>query len=216
MICSNNRNKIRSSRGSSSAPGFSLLELLAVIVIVGMLIAIGVPAFQAIGRGANVAASAQQVADVWAAARTTATARNRQVLVRIYHVEETAGDNNPGFRAFRTFLIETDGSLLPLARTTFLPRGLVMLDSGTHSPLLHRTRPDPGDPPIEDDNDPLYNSMTQTFRFRTDGSTDLTSTNAWFLTVQQERASAPGVLADNWAVIQVDPANGKVQVHRPQ
>lgn len=73
------RSRIRSRAGRR---GFTLVELLAAIVIIGLLTALATPSFIAMMRDRRVARAAVILADTYREARTRAMARSNAVLVR--------------------------------------------------------------------------------------------------------------------------------------
>lgn len=69
-------------RSRAGRRGFTLVELLAAIVIIGLLTALATPSFIAMMRDRRVASAAVILADTYREARTRALARGNAVLVR--------------------------------------------------------------------------------------------------------------------------------------
>jgi len=70
--------------------GFSLIELLVVLAIVGVLAVLLVPALGSLQRGAALGQAAQIVADQWQLARQTAITRNKPVRFFLLSVGDEA------------------------------------------------------------------------------------------------------------------------------
>lgn len=81
--------------------GFTLVELLAAIVIIGLLTALATPSFIAMMRDRRVASAALILADTYREARTRALARGNAVLVRW-----TATGNGKGTLETRESLVQ--------------------------------------------------------------------------------------------------------------
>ncbi len=80
--------------GGRRSPGFTLLEMLIVVAIVGLLLVLMAPAFTYIKGGTDVASSAYTIKDVLDTARTYAKANNTYTWVGFYE-ENVANPASP-------------------------------------------------------------------------------------------------------------------------
>jgi prepilin-type N-terminal cleavage/methylation domain-containing protein len=69
--------------------GFTLLELMVVVTIMALLVALGIPAFNSINSGRDLARAATELAGVLEVARSSAMARNTHVFVGLAEVDTT-------------------------------------------------------------------------------------------------------------------------------
>ena len=75
--------RMRTSGASSGQGGFTLLELVVVLVILGLVYALAVPTRPAAWLGGDVAGAARGLATELRAARATAVAERREVIAAV-------------------------------------------------------------------------------------------------------------------------------------
>lgn len=196
-------------KSKRSRRGFSLTELMVVVLIVGVLAALSVPAYLGASQAAQVTTAAYRVLDSLTLARQIAISENRRVEVRLY--QHAGGGEDPQYAAFATYKLEPNQSTaLPAQRVEMLPRRVVIDPSDSYSPLVSRTGSSQAVNPAAFD--ARYDGNTRCFRFHPDGTTDLARNEQWFLTLRPK--SQPGITG-NWATVMLDPVTGAAKLLRP-
>ncbi len=192
--------------------GFSLLELIAVILIIGIIAAFVTPAASTILKGSQLTQASQIVTDQIKMARQLALTKNRSVEVRLlkYADPETPGETDTAgkpditkghFRGIQIFeVLESGATSIPLDKPQALPMSIIM-NPGTISTII-------GDPEMSakkvsaknDSNSPPLPRLAAKsagdpsaakdyeyipFRFLPDGSTNLpiASDKKWCITI---------------------------------
>jgi len=117
------------ARSSWNGPGFTLLELMVVLVIALMALAVVLPRFSALLPGVELKGSSQQVAALLRQIRSQAIAESREITLRVVSSEANEGEatapsDGPGH------LVLNDGE-----RDYPLPDSLVMTYVPEHSAM---------------------------------------------------------------------------------
>ena len=201
----------------SSRLGFSLLEMLAVILIIGIIAGVLVPAASGIVRGTRLTQATQTIVDELGVARQTAIGKNRLVEVRLYqYADPQTPASSSRFRAVQTFQVVNSRWFFPLDKVQPFPTSTIMDSApGLSSVLDPTTRP----PSAGTDPIPVVGTNYQyvAIRFHPDGSTDLLATGGpWFLTLHDEvNGDALNQPPANFSTVEIDPVNGSLHVFRP-
>ena len=224
--------KPRLSHLQKGAGGFTLLELLAVIAIIGVFASLLGPVISGITMGSNVTRGGDMIADAFKTGHMFALSHNRDVEIRFYRYKNSK-DADPAYRAFQLFEIVPsyteygtfNRKYVPLIRLQKLPPGTFLLeDEGNtvYSTLLKestnvRLKPDLGEAPME--RIPALGTDQYTylrFAFRPDGGTDLNnkSSEDYYVTVGVD-SPVKKKEVNNFYTIQVNPVDSKVVTLRP-
>lgn len=196
----------------SGITGFTLIEMLVVIVILGALIAVSAPAIDGILQASRLSSAADDVRNFLSSAQQLAVAQNVEVEVRLYEsVSGTAADDTPRVRtlqtlALRTHDVGTVGDYKPEGAVLKLDDPLIISGETQLSSLLGRTFKTA---------DAAADGRYTAFHFFPDGSTDLPPTQPWFLTVLETKSAPQSGAPANFVTIQLHPTSGKLRTFRP-
>jgi uncharacterized protein (TIGR02596 family) len=204
---------------------FSLIELLAVVAVIGIIAALVVPSFNSITRAQALTTGASALIDELASARQAALAQNRVVEVRIYKRTEEPGINDgsvPQFRAFGTVIYDEEvRNWHPLTAIRPLPPRIIVLGNKEFSTLMHPYSKLIPSRVLKEQDLPEGKVPFQVIRFRPTGGTDLSPAGApdddkWFLTVASENDKpSDGKPGYNYVTVMLDPVSGRARIFRP-
>lgn len=211
---------------------FSLIELLVVMVIIGIIAMVTLPAFNNLGRAQALTSAGSSLLDHLALARQTAVAQNRVVEVRFYKRRENPAQaagtaNAERFRSFRTMIYD-ENVLNAFAQTTMqdFPARIVLSEEKEYATLIFPyTNTVPPRPYAKETLSSVETNVEyQVIRFKPTGGTDLSVTgtpegNRWFLTIKSENdpnVTSPSARpAHNFVTVLLDPVSGRVRTYRP-
>ena len=178
--------------------GFSLIELLVVVAILGLMVTLLVPALGSIVSGWNLELGGSQVVDSLSLARQIAMSRGRRVVW-----EMDAGTN--GLYRIMEF---KGGTWQPASRIQTLPENIRPDSSISNSTLFSDAKKDL---PCTNNFSNSTASVTDviSITFRPDGTTLLSPSGTNSLRLKHTQAT------NNWFIITVNGVTGKTQVYRP-
>jgi type II secretion system protein H len=178
--------------------GFSLIELLVVVAILGLMVTLLVPALGSIVSGRNLELGGSQVVDSLSLARQIAMSRGRRVVW-----EMDAGTN--GLYRIMEF---KGGTWQPASRIQTLPENIRPDSSIANSTLFSDAKKDL---PCTNNFSNSTASVTDviSITFRPDGTTLLSPNAVNSLRLKHTQTT------NNWFIITVNGVTGKTQVYRP-
>lgn len=200
--------------GMPRKDAFSLIEMLAVLSVVGLLVSLSVPVARQVLRANHLRMGGHLVVDQLKLARQTAMTKNLPVEIRFYQLPDyNSSSSSPEvFRAFQLFLKAPERSV-PLGKAEFLEHPVYFVGNSAPSPLLSRH------PALEGSSAGIeiarfgnrYRYVA--FTYRSDGSTDLSAAgNFVTLALQHDKPIDQG---GNFITVQIDPVVGSVQSFQP-
>lgn len=191
---------------NSARPGFSLVELLVVVAIVGLLAVVTVPALSSLMQSTDLARGGQVVADQVNLARQTASAQNTVVEMRFIELP-----GRTGYSAVQLWKPDSAGGMNPVRGLFTLPQGVTIAPNpplpGVLSELPTGTMP-PGSS--------AANARYAALQIRPSGQVIpvLAMSNLFLSVVPAALASEPQ-LPPNYFLVQINPLTGVPLVYRP-
>lgn len=185
--------------------GFTLVEMLAVIAMIGILAALTIPAMTSVSISMNVTRAGQLVGDQIALARQMAVARNRPVAVRF--VEDAT---DPGFSSVQIWEYDASGDNPKAVRRLERLPDAVILKKELSPVLTEADAAQSGTAKFGSAGDRPYKGI----RFRANGRVDTSLPMArTYLTVVGRRDAA--AVPTNYYTLQISPLTGRVTTLRP-
>lgn len=184
--------------------GFSVIELLVVIGVMGVLLAIGVPALNGMMRSRNLSRGGITIIDALNIARQAAIARGVNTRFQILQVPDPRdGDPDKRFRMVRIHQLNVDSrewEMIQPAR--LLPAGIYGDEEPASSTIL-----DPDQ--LEDENINGQPAKAFSMVFYPDGSTRMDPNAIHSIKLVGKQSDA------DFLTIHIDPITGHTRIYRP-
>jgi uncharacterized protein (TIGR02596 family) len=203
--------------------GFTLIEMLCVLAVISILMTLAAPATSEMFTASRLTKSGDTVFNALSEAQFAATTRGIDVEVRFY--EETnpsGGTPTTTIQRVQLFTPQSPDSLTAQDTTTesseaqpwvslsgiyLLDQGMVISEQAPLTSLITLA--------TQNDNESPDKLKYWSFLIRSDGTTNLSPAQKWFLTVLDARNSTSNRLPKNFITIQIDPVTARLRTFRP-
>lgn len=215
--------------------GFTLVEILVVLALIGMLLFLTVPGLKDVFKGSKLTTTADQIANDLSVARQLAIKENVPVEVRFYRFPDANAKNELRYAAYQCYSLRqdlntpSDYTTERIARPVFekmryIPSGVVLLDSVQWSTVLSdaKVRKDTeivrGLVPSEKETQAEYRSFIITAEGET--SLDHSGSKQWYLTLVNEQEvqkaqNLESIKPNNFICLQIDPYTANTRRYQP-
>jgi uncharacterized protein (TIGR02596 family) len=208
VFCGKRRNFRRASgrrKGAATLRGFSLIELLVVVVIVMILAAVGTVAMQGVSAARNLTTAGSMVLDQISLAQQTALTRNTRSRWQIIEVPDLRTGEEKAWRLMRVQVFDPTNRAWQTVDRKLLPVSVNVDPSTNASTLLANPQP------VDDltyGGEQGVSALASSIVFRPDGRTSLNPNSICSLTLRNPRK------ANDFITVQIDPISGRTRTFR--
>ncbi|QIF01014.1 Verru_Chthon cassette protein D [Roseimicrobium sp. ORNL1] len=205
--------------------GFTLIEMLVVITIIGLLIALTVPALTRTMEANRLTSAGEGFTNRISQAQQLAAARNKRMQVWFIRSSSTDSiDNTNAFRSYAICEVPSDGTQAKIIAGPFpVETGIVIADSATLSPLV--TGPMI---PVPEQMSPAPDARASVVELAPDGGMkkmksganglvgeDTPLANCFLTFVKDIPSELSASVPTNFYTVQIDPFTSRARTFRP-
>lgn len=200
---------------------FTLIEMLTVIAIVGIILAVGIPAFTNMMKSGGLNAASRQIASTLTLARQYAITKRTNVRV-VFPYSGTSGAGTNQAPPYQSYAVLQSGvTPIYLTKWEHLPLGTVFMDANNASvgnpPSMESLGP-PTSLPFPSTNSGLFATLAY-IEFKPTGAASqagtFTLTEGFVSGTTVTPTSKNGSTLANVVTVSVDNVVGRIQVKRP-
>lgn len=186
--------------------GFSLVELLVVVAIMGVLIAVALPAMTSLMQSSDLTRAGQMLTDQVNLARQIASAQNTVVEVRLIQLP-----GRTGYTGIQLWKADSAGDLKAVKNVITLPQPMTISANPAHSAAISSLPT--GSMP---NGSSVANASYAALQIRPSGFvTPILEMDSLFFTVMRDTLTTDSQLPPNYFMLQINPLTGAPLVYRP-
>lgn len=197
---------------TARAKAFSLIELLVVIGIMGILLALAMPAVTSTLESNNITRAGEMVADQIVLARQIASTRNLTAEVRFIKVPARSAE---GYSAVQIWTTDARGASSAANKAVLLPEGIVVSDRANVSPLFSLSLSPAGSMPSGPHTGSAYRGVRMSASGAVSPPAAQADRNQLYVTLVNSRFATSAQAPANFFTVQINPDIGNAEIYRP-